>query len=145
MLRVLVAVDGSGHSARVVKEVLRLKDEIKGGLDVLLVNVQPQVPIGEVLLEGRPSGLERLEQPLRERGAAVLAPILAELRASRVEVRAEVELGDPATAIERLAGKFHCELIVMGARGLGAVAALFMGSVATKVLHLARVPVLLVP
>ncbi len=32
----------------------------------------------------------------------------------------------------------------MSARGLGSVAALLMGSVATKVIHLSEVPVLLV-
>ena len=34
--------------------------------------------------------------------------------------------------------------IFMGSRGLGSVAALFMGSVATKVLHLTDLPVTLV-
>ena len=145
MLRVLVALDGSNHSARVMKEVVRLQGDIKGGLDAVLLNVQSPLPVRELLLEGRPSEITRLEQPLRERGRAMLAPFLAELRAGGAEVRAEVEVGDPGPVIVRIAEKFHCELIVMGTRGLGAVAALFMGSVTTKVLHLAHVPVLLVP
>jgi nucleotide-binding universal stress UspA family protein len=38
----------------------------------------------------------------------------------------------------------QCEQIVMGTRGLGTVSNLVLGSVATKAIHLAKVPVLLV-
>ena len=51
----------------------------------------------------------------------------------------------PAPSIARLATTHHCEMIVMGTRGMGAVASLILGSVATKVLHLSPLPVLLVP
>ena len=37
-----------------------------------------------------------------------------------------------------------CDLIVMGAHGRGALAELLLGSIATRVIHLARMPVLLV-
>jgi nucleotide-binding universal stress UspA family protein len=37
-----------------------------------------------------------------------------------------------------------CALIVMGTRGLGSIANMLLGSVATKVIHLAEVPVLLI-
>jgi nucleotide-binding universal stress UspA family protein len=35
-------------------------------------------------------------------------------------------------------------MIVMGTRGMGGVAGLVLGSVATKVVHLSKVPVMLV-
>jgi nucleotide-binding universal stress UspA family protein len=38
----------------------------------------------------------------------------------------------------------NCDAIVMGTRGMGAVSGLVLGSVATKVIHLADVPVTLV-
>jgi nucleotide-binding universal stress UspA family protein len=38
----------------------------------------------------------------------------------------------------------HCDLIIMGAHGRGVLANMVMGSVATRVLHLANCPVLLV-
>ncbi len=43
-----------------------------------------------------------------------------------------------------MAAELDCDLIVMGTHGRGPVAGLVMGSVATRVLHLAACPVLLV-
>jgi nucleotide-binding universal stress UspA family protein len=37
-----------------------------------------------------------------------------------------------------------CDLIYMGTRGLNAMSGLLLGSVATRVLHLAKMPVVLV-
>ena len=52
---------------------------------------------------------------------------------------------DPAGAIVRIARKRAATEIVMGTRGLSAMANLVLGSVAYKVLHIARTPVTLVP
>jgi nucleotide-binding universal stress UspA family protein len=46
--------------------------------------------------------------------------------------------------IARFARERGCDQILMGTRGLGAIGSLLLGSVATKVIHLADVPVLLV-
>ena len=63
-------------------------------------------------------------------------------RMSRVNLH--LVIGDPATAIVKLARRLNCDLIVMGTRGMGKVAGLVLGSVATKVVHLADAPVTLV-
>ena len=49
-----------------------------------------------------------------------------------------------AEVIARLAGDLACDLIVMGTHGRTGIAELVMGSVASRVLHLAPCPVLLV-
>jgi nucleotide-binding universal stress UspA family protein len=46
--------------------------------------------------------------------------------------------------IAQYAKEKGCDQIVMGTRGLGTVQGLLLGSVATKVIHLANVPVMLV-
>lgn len=38
----------------------------------------------------------------------------------------------------------QCDAIIMGSRGLGPVASMIIGSVATKVIHLVKVPVTLI-
>ena len=50
-----------------------------------------------------------------------------------------------AETIVDCAQRSGCDMIHMGTRGMTALANMGMGSIATKVLHLAQVPVLLVP
>ncbi|MFN0298876.1 MAG: universal stress protein [Burkholderiales bacterium] len=52
--------------------------------------------------------------------------------------------GDPASEIATVAGNQHATEIVMGTRGLGGIATLMLGSVATRVVHLVAIPVTLV-
>lgn len=47
-------------------------------------------------------------------------------------------------AVARAARRLGCEAIVMGTRGMGAAANLILGSTATKVVHLTKLPVTLV-
>ena len=144
-MRILVAIDGSEHSARTVKHVIRMKDSMRQKLEVLLLNVQPPIPMKNVLFDGRLSEVHRLEAPLKQQGVRDLTPAAAALGAGGVECQSHVEIGEPAPAIARFAKTHHCEMIVMGTHGMGAIASLFLGSVATKVVHLSPLPVLLVP
>ena len=144
-MRILIPVDGSEHAARAVKHVVRLKDSLREKLEVLLVNVQPPIPKKELLFEGRLSEVHRLEDPLRAEGARQLAGAQAALAAAGIGCQHQVEIGEPAPVIARFAETHHCNTIVMGTRGLGAIASLYLGSVASKVVHLSSVPVLLVP
>lgn len=144
-LRVLVPVDGSEHSRRTVQHVIALKDGLRQPLEVLLLNVQPPVPAKELLLDARLSEVHRLEEPLKARGSQLLEGAFAALEAAGIEFHPHVEFGEPAPVIAGFARTYHCELIVMGTHGLGAFAGLCLGSVAHKVVHLAPVPVTLVP
>jgi len=54
------------------------------------------------------------------------------------------EIGSPAETIARIAREVGANQIVMGTRVLGSLGNLFLGSVATKVVRLAQVPVTLV-
>ena len=57
---------------------------------------------------------------------------------------ADVVMGDLAHTIVDQDKAKGCNLIMMGTRGMGSVASLLMRSVATKVIHLAGMPVMLV-
>ena len=57
---------------------------------------------------------------------------------------AGILIGEIAETITKDASDRHCDMIVMGTRGMGTIGSLLMGSVATKVVHLADVPVALV-
>jgi nucleotide-binding universal stress UspA family protein len=57
----------------------------------------------------------------------------------------EVVEGDPAAEILRKADELGVDLVVMGTHGKGLLEHAFLGSVAEKVLHRIKVPVLTVP
>jgi nucleotide-binding universal stress UspA family protein len=56
-----------------------------------------------------------------------------------------VMLGGPAPAIASIADKASADLIVCGTRGHSALAGVLLGSVAQRLMHVAKQPVLVVP
>ena len=144
MLRVLVPIDGSACSMRAISYLLVLKEQLRPALEVLLINVQPHAPAVDMVLDGRPSAVRRLEAPLVAQGEAVLSAARRVLSEAGIEHRSFVACGDPAQIIVDHAKTYHCEMIVMGREG-AATGLLIPGSVAAKVLRLAPAPVVLVP
>ncbi len=71
---------------------------------------------------------------------------LNRLEVPGADVRAErqIEEGDPATEILRVAREIHADLIVLGTHGRTGLARLLMGSVAEQVVRKAACPVLTV-
>ena len=63
---------------------------------------------------------------------------------TKVEV-AEITVGGPAHAIVEIADRNDGDLIVTGTRGDGSVAGLMLGSVAHRLLQIAKRPTLAVP
>ena len=57
----------------------------------------------------------------------------------------EVVEGDPAAEILRKADELGADLVVMGTHGKGLLAHAFLGSVAEKILHRIKIPVLMIP
>jgi len=136
----LVAVDGSEHAENAVKHALDMARRIADAR-IVLVNVQPPAMSGEV------SNLLTAEEVVQQHVAAgerVLAPARALLAAAGANHATEVAIGRPAEAIVECAAKLGCDLIVMGASSHGRVHSLVLGSVASKVAHIAEVPVTLV-
>ena len=73
-----------------------------------------------------------------------LATSMKKLDAAGVAYVHHIAVGEAAEVIVQFAEEKHCDEILMGTRGLGGAVSLLLGSVATKVIHLAKVPVLLV-
>jgi nucleotide-binding universal stress UspA family protein len=76
--------------------------------------------------------------------AAMLAPAKAVLDAAGLKYGVHVRVGPVAESIVDQATKSHSDLICMGTRGMTALSNMVLGSVATRVLHLAHIPVVLV-
>ena len=75
---------------------------------------------------------------------AVFKPVRAFLARSGIDVECVHKAGSPGTLIARQAEQGKFDLVIMGTRGRGDLAALVLGSVAQQVLARCTVPVLLV-
>jgi YjbE family integral membrane protein len=140
--RVLLAVDGSEGAAHAVSRLLALRSDLRqpGSLDVHLLNVQRPVS-GDV---SRFVPGETLEDYHREHGDKALAPARAALSAAGVAFSEHQQVGDPGPTIAEAARALACDLIVMGARGLGSHTAALIGSVTQGAIEHSPVPVLVV-
>ena len=98
-----------------------------------VVNVQPPIRYADLL----PVQTQQLaEQWSRESGENSTGAARELLTAAAIPCHLQVVVGDPASAIVKVAVELSCDPIVMGTRGMAAVAGLALGSVATKVVHL---------
>lgn len=143
MPKILIPYDGSAPAMRALKYVAAPGAAMKP-TELLLLNVQHPVPMSDLLLDGRPSQMRRLEVPMRQAGEKLLSEASAVLKKANTGYTMRVEFGEPEQVIADVARTHHCDLIVMGTRGMGTIKNLLLGSVANKVLHLTKVPVLLI-
>ena len=139
-MKILVPVDGSAAALQAVRQVLRMIDE---GLraSLVLANVQEPATLYEMLLAHDPEVIERVSA---EAGLHLLEPARALAREAGVEHEIEVARGDPAHTLVDIVENFGCDMVVMGARGMGALRSAWLGSVSHEVIHAAPVPVLVV-
>ena len=139
-MKILLPVDGSAASLQAVRQALHL---IQGGLraSLVLANVQEPATLYEMLLAHDP---EVIDQVSAKAGLHLLEPAQALVRAAGVEHEIEVASGDPAHTLIDILENFGCDMVVMGARGMGMLRSAMLGSVSHEVLHAAQVPVLIV-
>ncbi|GAA4330899.1 universal stress protein [Pigmentiphaga soli] len=139
MQKILVPIDGSDNSVRACREALRMA----GGnpAEVHLVNVQPPVLSGYA---ARFLNETQIRDYYESEGRNALRAVEPLPQADGVTYVQRIEVGHPADTLAAYAKRRQCDRIVMGTRGLGSLSAALLGSVATKVIHLAEVPVTLV-
>jgi nucleotide-binding universal stress UspA family protein len=136
--RILVAVDGSAGTGRVVTGATELAERC--GATVLLLHVRQKVP--DIL--GEPYYQQVLDR-YRQQAEATVEPAKALLEESGIDYEVLILEGDPATAIVDAATDEKCDLVVMGTRGLSNLQSIALGSVSHKVLQAAGCMVLVVP
>ena len=133
-MRVLIATDGSDDAKAAVEWLRRLPLPPDREVMALTVVVPPLVPaFGEAMGD--------LHRALIADARRLADNTAAELLAGRRAVGRVVE-GDPREEIVTAARSWGADLIVMGARGLGALKELLLGSVSLGVAAHAPCPVL---
>lgn len=141
MLKMLVPVDGSASSDRAVDHLIRKSSRFKDPVEIHLLTVQPPIVSGNVRMF---ISHEQINEYYQEEGLKALKPARDKLDAAGLKYVFQIGLGDPAEVIARYAREKACDQIFMGTRGMGSISNLLLGSVATKVIHFADVPVVLV-
>ena len=133
--RLTLAIDGSDASAKALAFVLAKfqpdRSTGKGGLVPIHVSVIHVMPF--------------LKYPeLKEAGHRLVEQSLQKLIKTGFTAEAVCQLGKPAEEIMKVASQHRADLIVMGAKGLGAIARFLLGSVSTRVVQHSSCSVLVV-
>jgi nucleotide-binding universal stress UspA family protein len=140
-MKMLIAVDGSEHARRAIEAAARLAGQMQS-VQVVLLNVADAMMFyGEL----PPFDLEAVERAQRQHQERLLAEAEAQARACGLQdVLTQSAVGLAAEEILRVAEERGVDQIVMGTHGRGVVGSLLLGSVAQRVVHRTKVPVLLV-
>lgn len=139
-MKILLPVDGSDVSLQAVRFAIRLARE---GLatSAVLVNVQEPATLYEMVMAHDPAVLASVAAAA---GAHALEPAQALLDQAGIAYESEVTQGDAANAIVDIVERFACDLVVMGASGMGDLRSALLGSVSHEVLHACGAPVMIV-
>ncbi len=136
----LVPIDGSEIALRSIAWIIRHAAAWREAPHIHLINVQVTLSndIGRFINAGT------LREFHLETGMAALAPARDQLTAAGLAPELHVLVGDPAAAITEFADSHACSQILIGTHGNSGLTGTVLGSVAMKVVHLAKVPVLLI-
>lgn len=140
MLKILAPVDGSNNSTRVI-DYLTTFVKKSAQAEVCLINVRDAIDSPQIQ---RFWSAEQIADFQQKEGGLILESARQRMAEAGVPCTTDVLVGDIAKTIADQASAKGCGMIVMGTRGMGTIGNLLMGSVATKVIHLADVPVMLV-
>ena len=141
MKKLLVPVDGSGATLRALHAAIALAKLVPDA-SIHLVHAHEAPRIYGELAVYVPA--EKMRALQRAQCESFLERAEAELKGSGVRHTREVLEGPLGRTIAEHAERLGCDAIVMGRHGESAIGDVLMGSVAQKVLHASRLPVLLV-
>lgn len=135
--KILIAVDGSAPSMHAARMALDLAKATGATLTaayavapVVLPGEVPFTVVNEVVKADTARGKQILDDVLKDLGTGTVASRLLE--------------GSAAESLAAMAESEGFDLVVVGSRGRNAVARLFLGSVADRLVHVCKKPVLVV-
>ena len=142
MLKVLLPVDGSESAIRATQKLVETigwyKEQPK--IDLLAVHLPvPRFANMDIVVSE-----EMLGRYYREECEEMLAPCKKVIDAAGIKYTVHTLVGPIAETIVEQARQSGSNMIYMGTRGMTAVSNMVLGSVTTRVLHLAHIPVVLI-
>ena len=139
-MKILLAVDGSDYTRKMLEYVCTHQQLFDTSHEFVLLNTPMPVPPHAKSAVGSAT----VDDYYREEAQKVLEPAAAALQACGITPRSEWRAGHAGETIGRFADQGGFDMLIMGSHGHGALAQLVTGSVATEVLAQCRTPVLLI-
>ena len=136
---IVVGVDESEPAKLGLRKAIEMAEGLRAELHVIHAVHIPGTLLA--VLNQVPADIAQLEKAQRDSVWEMAEPLLtdASVAVKRVDLS-----GYPADALVEYAEAVGAELIVIGSRGRGELAALFLGSTSHRILHLAHCDVLVV-
>ncbi|MGH8802900.1 MAG: universal stress protein, partial [Casimicrobiaceae bacterium] len=135
-------VDGSHSALRATQALIAHLDWFRERPAIILAAVH--LPVPSLPRMRTVVGKADLERYYDEECETMLKPSRERLTAAGITCDAQTRVGPIAETIVSLATTAGADLIYMGTRGMSALGNVALGSVATRVLHLAQIPVVLI-
>ncbi|UCE31090.1 MAG: universal stress protein [Burkholderiales bacterium] len=142
-MKILLAVDGSDHSDHATSKLIELVGRFREPPHIHVLTVhQPVVHLG---ITGMVLTDAMLDEFYQEEGKKALDSAVRMLQKAGLIFATHIEVGSVAQAIVEKAREIDADYVYMGTRGKTALSNALLGSVVTRVLHLAHgIPVILV-
>lgn len=140
-MKILLPVDASACALRAVDQLIQHGAWFREVPEIHLLYVHPPIPIGRVQAH---VGQETLHAYYLEDSQEQLVAAARKLDAADLPFTRHIHVGQAAEVIVRLADELQVDLLFIGSHGRGSIASALMGSVTSRVLHLAHCPVLVV-
>jgi len=122
-MKILVGIDGSGHSKRALTEAINIAKKFSGFIKVITV----------------------YKREMEEEAEKVLEEAEQYLKKEKIDYSLSSILGsNPSRALVNVARNENFDLIVVGSRGLGGATSFLLGSVSRQVVSKAHCNVLVV-
>ena len=145
---ILVPVDGSEHSDRAVKYATEIA--LKFNAKITLLHVYSLTPLitsstlAPTISDMTPDTINLISQKVKKDAKKILnqAKIIAQTK--DVFVIGLLKEGEVVSEILNIVDAKKVDLIVMGARGLGGIKKLILGSISEAVVHKVARPVLII-
>jgi len=134
--RNLGAVDGSLYSEKALKRACDLVEAFDSKI-ILIYVVEKSIPINL---------LDRKEylKILRKFGNKTLEKANTMLSKKNISAKILLKEGNIVNEIEKVVKKEHCDLIIVGNKGLGSISRFLLGSISNKILQSSSCSVLIV-
>ena len=139
-MKILLAVDGSPYTKKMLAYLAVHDQLLSPDSQYTALTIRTALPARARAALGK----EIVDEYYADEANKVLQPVAKFLERKKITLNTAYKVGVPGESIAKFADAGTFDLVLMGSHGHGTLGTAVMGSVATQVLALSKVPVLLV-